>query len=423
MGGVSDYSGGTVLQLPLACAARVQVRRTDTGDFNLHSSQAEEAGLAAKVFLPVQVTFAGSRIRPAYDVRNAISLRAGSGWTAYLIGCVWALLDAGLLKPEQLTGLDILVSSDVPIGAGVSSSAAIEVACMNALCAAYGIHINGLQLALLCQRAENEIAGAPCGIMDQATSALGEENKLLVLKCQPCQVLGHQPIPSDWKFFAIDSGVKHSVGGSNYGRARVSAFIGFALMQDISEEDWGGYLCNVPFSDLESRVSHVPVNMAGEQFLKLGIPYSDTATTVDPAETYFPRDAAIHAVQENRRVREFLARMQQYEVDGDPKRLMQAGELMLAAHHSYSDRIHLGAEETDLLVQLAMEQGYDNGIYGAKITGGGSGGSVAILTSGQDAEEVVRTIAANYEEKTGNQARVLSGSSDGAIQRGVQEFH
>jgi L-arabinokinase len=107
-------------------------------------------------------------------------------WAGYAAGCVALLRAEGLI--ERNAGARLFVRSSVPLGAGVSSSAAVEVAAMRALCAAYNVELDPLLLARLCQRVENEVLDAPCGIMDQVTSALGEAGKLLALVCQPYRV-------------------------------------------------------------------------------------------------------------------------------------------------------------------------------------------------------------------------------------------
>src|SRR5207247_773734 len=102
------------------------------------------------------------------------------------------------------------------------------------------------------QLVENQLAGAPCGIMDQVTSTLGREGHLLVLSCQPFEVVAHIAVPRAWRFVAIDSGVRHSVGGAAYARARVAAFMGLKILQTTGSS-FGGYLCNISAEEWRSK--------------------------------------------------------------------------------------------------------------------------------------------------------------------------
>jgi L-arabinokinase len=140
-------------------------------------------------------------------------------------------------------------------------------------------------------------------------------------------------------------------------------------------------------------------------------------TRVDPNESYPVRGAVEHAVYENYRVEQFMRLLT--EGKATPQVLSTAGRLMYASHWSYGQRIGLGARETDHLVRLARQAGPEAGIYGAKITGGGSGGTVALLTS-PAARPVVERIAADYARQTGQSPEVLEGTSPGAVAYGVR---
>src|SRR5439155_12944132 len=122
------------------------------------------------------------------------------------------------------------------------------------------------ELARLCQRVENEIAGAPCGIMDQVTSALGEEGKLLALDCRPHRLVGQLPIPPGWNFVGLNSGVKHSVGASDYTRARASAFMGLRILEKESGINLSGYLCNLPASQWSEHRKRIAERVKGCDF-------------------------------------------------------------------------------------------------------------------------------------------------------------
>src|SRR5207248_2949912 len=155
-----------------------------------------------------------------------------SAWAAYIAGPVLTLLRD--TQSEFNGGLRILIDSAVPEGKGVSSSAAVEVATMRAFASAIKIEVPGQKLARLCQLAENHIVGAPCGIMDQMTAALGRENELLALRCQPAIIEGFVKLPNDIALWGIDSGIRHAVSGSEYTSVRCGAFMGYRIIADAA---------------------------------------------------------------------------------------------------------------------------------------------------------------------------------------------
>lgn len=410
MGGIIDYSGGTVAEMPIAQAAWVGAQR-DAGDgsVTVRSVNAEAEGLLPEVTLPSE-TF----VNPVSTHKRLLDGPEGGRWAGYVAGCV-ALLRAEGLIPRR-AGARFFVRSTVPLGAGVSSSAAVEVAAMRALCAAYGVALDGLTLARLCQRVENEVMDAPCGIMDPVTSALGEAGRLLVLLCQPYQVQGTVALPDGWSVFGIDSAVKHSVGGANYTRARIAAFMGYKILADLAGNGFGGYLCNVSPDEYRALLpDRLPETMNGAAFLGKHGGIFDPVTRVDPAESYPVRACAEHAIFENARVLRFLDDLK----DGGADALRSAGKQMYAAHASYS-ACGLGSPETDLLVDLARAQG--DAVAGAKITGGGSGGTVALLVRADAEARVAQTLADEYGRRMGNSPLVIRGTSPGAYATEVRGY-
>src|SRR5687768_3471445 len=297
MGGIADYSGGTVLELPLEVAAYCAVQRTTEFAATARSSNAESEGFSVEVAVPT--------LDLLNDAQSQFQ-RPESQWAAYVLGALPILSAEGLLPGESPGGFRFYLESDVPIGAGVSSSAAIEVASLLALTGAFGLVLAPMQLARLCQRVENEIAGAPCGIMDQVTSALGEEGKLLALDCRPHTLLGNVEVPRGWRFVGLNSGVKHSVGGANYTRARVSAFMGRRIVETILGRDLDGYLCNLTIPEWESARDRIPAELTGRAYIEQYGSLPDSVTKVRPEETYFPSAASEHPIYENERVRKFL---------------------------------------------------------------------------------------------------------------------
>jgi len=255
MGGIADYSGSTVLQMPLAESAHVAIQLQSPDSQRLWQHQAARGGGGVPALRVVSMNADATNRGHAFDVdltelasqkfctsseggeRWIISYEAAKAffkkdpalsWAAYVVGALVVLMhEKGLVCHN---GIAMLVSSDVPEGKGVSSSAAIEVASMQARAAAHDIHLDGRELALLCQKVENFIVGAPCGVMDQMASALGEADWLMALCCQPAEVERPVHIPQHVRFWGIDSGIRHSVGGSDYGAVRTGAFMGLKIL-------------------------------------------------------------------------------------------------------------------------------------------------------------------------------------------------
>ena len=445
MGGIADYSGSIVMEMPIAEAAFVAWQWREDRQIKIRSVGAE--GITPEVILSMdEFTDEDGYIRAPEEVRRSLNADPATHWAAYVAGCFYVMLSAyGRVAEGKVdsrlgeVGANILLDSDVPLGAGVSSSAAIEVATMHALSEAAGIHPSDMTLAAWCQRAENVIVGAPCGIMDQVTSALGKENALLVLKCQPHLLLGNQKIPPGWRFIGLDSRVKHSVGGSHYTKARVGAFMGLKIIQlESGGKLLENYLCQMSAAEFAEYRDLIPETLTGAEYTELYGLLPDVITRVNPAETYHPRACAEHPIMENERVKEFaalisLAMFRQEdrnlldapttEADAGPdtQLMRETGELMYQSHASYSNRVDLGSPETDILVELVRERGPERGLFGAKITGGGSGGTVAILTTDTaDTDAALTEICAEYEKRVGIAPRRIVGSSPGAVMFGAR---
>jgi L-arabinokinase len=315
-------------------------------------------------------------------------------------------------------GMHILIQSSVPEGKGVSSSAAIEVAVMSAVAAAYGITISSRELALLSQKVENLVVGAPCGVMDQMTAVYGEPHRLLALLCQPAEVQGMVSIPDELAVWGVDSGIRHAVSGADYGSVRVGAFMGYRILQTLAGIDWNGYLANLTPSEFEQfYASQLPEKLSGAEFVARYGTTTDTVTRVDPARIYAVRQPTAHPIHEHFRVRTFANLLRGDVVENAP----QLGELMYQSHASYS-ACGLGSPGTDELVRLTRRVGAAQGVYGAKITGGGSGGTVAILGH-RDAEAAVQAIVEQYAHATGYQPVVFRGSSMGTAAFGALRLH
>ena len=409
MGGIADYSGSLVLEWPLADATFVALQRDTQPSLTIDCGP-RYAQLRLPELLPL-----------SYDAARAFfAADPVNHWAAYVAGAFIVLArEHGV---EFAGGARIFVASTVPEGKGVSSSAALEVAAMTAICAAYDVRLELRDLALLCQKVENLIAGAPCGVMDQMTAALGESGQLLALLCQPAEVRGRLDLPRGLALWGIDSGIRHAVSGCDYATVRAAAFMGRRILEDLMRRRLD-YLANVTPGEFATLAARVPERLTGREFLGRYQGAIDRMTTVDPERVYPVRVAAAHPIHEHARAREFAEQLSSFE-DAEAQRTRslaksaeRLGTLMYESHASYS-ACGLGSDGTDALVAFIRRAGPGSGVYGAKITGGGSGGTVAIIGR-TDAAPLVYAIAARYARRRGHAARVCDGSSPGAAACGV----
>lgn len=406
MGGVADYSGSLVLQMPIREQTHAAVAGRDDGILRVRSENMEEQ----RSLVPEeQAVLLGL---------DAASRRKELGWAAYIVGAVMEFHQAiGL----PFTGYDVWVESEVPPGRGVSASAALEMAVLRALGALWSVEVRPLELAVIGQRAEHQWAAAPCGLMDQVASHCGVPQHLLPILCRrkendPAQLSEPVLVPEGWHFVGIDSGVTHQVSGDAYVRARTAAFMGLEILSRTGT----GHLQNPSrvnenneFDESknasQTRTDHLhestylyltdiyanrfkpdslPAVLEGEEFITQYGRTRDTATKVCPRSNYPVRAAASHPIFEHQRIQRFLELLR----TGHPQ---EAGPLMYESHQSYS-RIGLGHAATDELVNTLRAQGPEEGIYGARITGGGCGGTVCVLAS-EAGLETVRRIAGNRQ--------------------------
>jgi L-arabinokinase len=402
MGGIADYSGSLVLQWPIAEATFAAVQLTGNPVIEIVSVGE----------LPRAYTLQLGDIALGYaEARSFYSSREDTCWVSYIAGVFMVLSRECRVSIE---GARVFIASNVPQGKGVASSAALEVAVMAAVCGAFDIHLEPQELALLCQRAENLVAGAPCGIMDQMTSACGESNFLLALLCQPAELQPRVPVPDDIRIWGVDSGERHAVSGSDYSSVRAAAFMGHRMIA-MERTGWNDYLANITVEEFEREWIHrLPEETSGDAFLARYSGTTDIVTTVDPARLYKVRKATAHPVYEHDRVQKFQRLLTSPLIDEQRVRL---GDLMYQSHQSYT-ACGLGSPGTDLLVNLVKDAGPAKGLYGARITGGGSGGTVAVIGS-PDANPAIQEIVKNYADRTGYRPYLFSGSSSGVQQSGV----
>ncbi len=423
MGGIADYSGSLVLELPIREATFVALQRDRARQLKIVSLAEDPAESLS--FEMALADFEGGGGAVDYEFARARFRRdPAEHWAAYVAGVFLVLMRERGISFED--GARILIASRVPQGKGVSSSAALEVAVMQAVASAFEITLESREMALLCQKVENLVAGAPCGVMDQMTAVCGEANRLLALLCQPAELRGLVAIPDEIAFWGLDSGVRHAVTGADYASVRVGAFMGYRIIAEmaglkvdggmpgepvqVEDPKWGGYLANLTPSEFEQGyAAHLPERIEGAEFLARYQGTTDAVTRVALDRSCAVRVPTAHAIYEHHRVRLFADLLSGAVSE---RQLEMLGELMRQSHASYS-ACGLGSAATDRLAQLVCEAGPAEGLYGAKITGGGSGGTVAVLGR-HDAGPAVARVAERYAGETGYQPHIFSGSSPGS---------
>ena len=426
MGGNDDYTGGLVFESTIreATCAAAQLRTDQL--IVLKNQTATEAGWQG------DITIAYADLQDDSTVRNFANSSPSTRWTAYVLGTLYYLRKK--FPAQANSGIQLYMESTVPLNRGVSSSAAIEVSVMKAAAAAYKINLEGIELALACQWVENVIAESACGIMDQIAVVAGKEGFILPLVCQPCIPEPLIQLPTNLQIWGIDSGVSHQVSGIEYEAARAAAFMGYKIicdweqinvtMDDRSEIErytdcrWEGYLANMSASLFHEKYEPtLPDRMSGHEFLAQYGFHVDPYTPLKDGVIYHIRANTRYAVEENYRVQLFSELSRGASLTPTKRAFKLMGELMYQSHSAYTE-CGLGAKATDLIVSMFRNEGVSNGIYGAKITGGGAGGTVAILAE-KSASEVVHRVFDNYAQSGMGDPYLFEGSSDGADAFGI----
>jgi galactokinase len=415
LGGVANTTGALVCQYPLAIATAVAVQRRDDRMLVLSTYNPQSAQESKTIELSLDDLYGSASLMPVTDVQH--SFTGQRHWASYVAGAYYVLAKQRKLT-RRVTGANISVYSTIPLGAGVASSAALEIATLSALAAAYHMILEPIELALIGQKIENQIVGAPSGIMDQVTTTLAQADKVLLLTCQPHIVNGFAEVPKGLMLAGIDSGVSHPAAEPSYLKARVAGFMAQAIIAQgykdlgLKTDPTKGYLANVPPAIYRRYFRHVlPRQINGLEFTqKFGV-ISDRVTKVDAGTIYAVRAAADHHIAENDRAHQFVDALEQAAV-GSQEALLRAGRLLNASHLSNVCRIGLGTAETATLVGLVRKMGPANGFYGTKITG--TGGTVAILCDDTPAcRERLAVLTQEYAQRSSHTPHLFLASSPG----------
>ena len=299
--------------------------------------------------------------------RSLDNLEREDHWSDYVAGVASVLEGAGY----PLMGADIYVASDVPVGAGLSSSAALEVAAARALLSLAGLQLEPVRLAQLSQRAENEFVGMNCGIMDQFIAVHGERDKAIWLDCRS---LDYKPVrlPSDRVRVVIgDTMVRHQLGSTEYGKRRAECEEGVGLLAEVYPGI--GALRDISLEQFNQVKDRLPEII---------------------------RHRCRHVISENDRVQAAVEALHRDD-------LSRFGSLMNTSHDSLRDDYAVSCTELDTMVAIARGL---PGVLGARMTGGGFGGCTVNLVQVDQVDDVCTALARQYEEATG-QAPTLYVSS------------
>ncbi len=327
----TDYNDGFVLPMAVDRHIAVAFAPGEGGKLRVHATahaETREAELAA--------------LSPPGD----------GSWFAYVAGVAWALREAG----HALAGADLVVAGDLPVGAGLSSSAALELAVARSLCAVAQEPWDPIAMARLCQRAEHEFAGVQCGIMDQLAAAVAIEGAALLVDCRSLK-LAPVPLPSTACVVVMDTGVRRALAGSAYNERRAACAAAVEALRSRapgmhSLRDVDGALLEAGREVLDPEVFQLVQHVV--------------------AETQRPPDMA-----------EALGA-------GDVGR---AGRLMNDSHWSLRDLYEVSSRELDLVTRLARSH---TGCRGARMTGAGFGGCAVALVDAGGAEDFVATVSQRY---------------------------
>jgi galactokinase len=326
IGEYTDFNEGFVMPLALPHTAVAAVSRRTDGVLRLHSADIEGPVVELHV--------------------DELAPLTNTSWAAYPAGVVWALREAG----HAVTGADVHLASTVPTGAGLSSSAALEVVTALAFNDLYELGLTGPELARLSQRAENDFVGVPCGIMDQTASACCTEGHALHLDCRDLSI---RQVPFDLaslglELLVVDTRVKHALGDGAYAERREGCEEG-ARQLGVS------HLRDVAYEELDAALARL----------------SDERV----------RRYVRHVVSDDHRVERVIALLDA----GDVRAI---GPVLTDGHASLRDDLRISCEELDLVVATANAAG----ALGARMTGGGFGGSAIVLVESADVDTVTKAV-------------------------------
>ena len=423
MGGIADYSGANVCETVLGRGMLMALQSRTDRTLRIRTVQVGHRSLPVETRIPLDYFASGDGLtgtRMSANCARPIRSSTGSRTSAA------ASSRCSRRNPSGLPyGFSLLLLSAVPMNVGIGSSAAVEIGTLCCLNAYLGTKLAPARLARLGQMAENHVVGAPCGIMDQIAITSGHEGQLTHILCRPGEVRGEVSIPAGTGFVGINSMVQHSVAGNPYSDTSIGAFMGKRIVNDFRARTGRAalsYLTELSTAEFRSEYAgEVPDEVLGSTFLEQYKTHDDPVTKMQPDATYRVAGPTRHPIEENERVLKFIDALSAATA-GDDHALTVAGDCMYAAHESYRDNCRLSVEEVDFLVESVRTRGPKRGLYGAKITGGGTGGTVAVFGQLEALREHIPQIATEYSRRVGVLPDIFEGTSPGAIEFGARRY-
>jgi L-arabinokinase len=423
MGGIADYSGANVCEAVLGRGMLIALQPRTDSTLRIRSVQVGKRSLPVETRIPLSYLASGDGLGSYSQVRDLCQSNPLVSWAAYIGGSIFTLLKEESVRIPY--GFSMLLLSAVPMNVGIGSSAAVEIGTLSCLNAYLGLSLDAARLARLGQMAENHVVGAPCGIMDQIAITSGRRDRLTHILCRPGAVVGEVEIPPGTGFVGINSMVRHSVGGNPYSDTRIGAFMGKKIINQIRARTGAApldYLTELSVEELRGRyLAEVPESLVGSEFVARYKNHDDPVTTIQPDAVYRVAGPTRHPVEENERVLTFIAALRAAGA-GDSRARTTAGEMMYAAHDSYRDNCKLSVDEVEFLVDAVRKRGAARGLYGAKITGGGTGGTVAVFGELRALQELIPQIAVEFSRRVGAMPEIFEGTSPGAVQFGARRY-
>jgi galactokinase len=423
IGGIADYSGSNVCEAVLGRGMLMALQARTDSTLRIRTVQVGRKNLPIETRIPLSYLSSGGGLADYKEVRSLCHSNPLVAWAAYIGGSIFTLL-----KEESIPlpyGFSMLLLSAVPMNVGIGSSAAVEIGTLSCLNAYLGLKLDAGRMARLAQMAENHVVGAPCGIMDQIAITSGRKGKLTHILCRPGTVMGEVEIPPGTGFVGINSMVRHSVAGNPYSDVRIGAFAGKRIINALRAKTGRApvsYLTEISTDELRREyLQNLPEAIIGSQFLATYKTHDDPVTTIQLDATYRVAGPTCHPIEENERVLKFMDALRAAAV-GDQNGLVVAGEMMYGAHESYKKNCRLSVEEVDFLVDAVRRRGPECGLYGAKITGGGTGGTVAVFGKLDALAEHIPQIATEYSRRVGVMPDIFEGTSAGAIEFGARRY-
>jgi galactokinase len=355
----TDYNDGFVLPLAIDRAVWIALRPRDDRRVCVYS-----------------VDYSEVREFSLNELKSINNEKAG--WIEYLKGTAWSLQDAG----HRLAGWEGIMQGDVPLGAGLSSSAAVEMATARAQAAVGNLDWNPAKMAKLGQRAENKWVGVNCGIMDQLISAAGRANHALLIDCRSLETQP-VPFPPGTAVVVLDTSTRRGLVDSAYNQRRsqceaAAKFFGVSVLRDVTMEQF-----QQTIGGADIPVCQTCCSSSGRQEC---LPHLDDVT----------RRRALHVIGENDRTVQAAEAMRR----GDA---VETGRLMNESHRSLRDDFEVSSDALNAMVECASAH---PACYGARMTGAGFGGCAMALIRADAAEDFVAKTAAAYEKKTGHKPAV-----------------